>query len=212
MPVYDSAMIGEVRFWSGVIYGMPEGWIPCDGRELPITYYTALFTIIGTYYGGDGRVSFKVPDLRGSTFGGAGQGPNLSPYYLGYLKGSNTRAQDISNMPNHTHPVTFELENTATMVASTDQADNDIPGINYIGAGHYKRGFTNAGYAQYVDSASANADVSINGLQQITDEPSGYLATAGSSSPKPVDNRQPGLVLGFFICADDGAGKYPPRS
>jgi len=65
----------------------PTGWLPSDGRLLPITQYEALFSLLGTYYGGDGKSTFALPDLRSRVPLGQGQGQGLSPYELGQKGG-----------------------------------------------------------------------------------------------------------------------------
>lgn len=83
----------------------PKGWMPCDGRLLPISQNTALFSLLGTYYGGDGKSTFALPDLMGRTPMGAGQGPGLSLYDLGQSGGSETVSLQATEMPPHTHPL-----------------------------------------------------------------------------------------------------------
>ena len=76
----------------------PRGWMPCDGRLLPIAQYTALFSLIGTTYGGDGRTTFALPDLRGRIVVGAGNGPGLTPRTIGEMSGTETNTLLISNV------------------------------------------------------------------------------------------------------------------
>ena len=68
----------------------PKGWLPCDGRLIPISQNTALFSLLGTTYGGNGQSNFALPDLNGRTPMGAGQGAGLSLYDLGQSGGSET--------------------------------------------------------------------------------------------------------------------------
>ena len=97
----DQPYTGEVRAfpWGTT----PQGWLPCDGRALSIPTYSALYTLIGVTFGGDGYSSFNLPDLRGRTPIGFGQGTNLSPYILGELAGSETVSLSIAAMPAHMH-------------------------------------------------------------------------------------------------------------
>ena len=83
----------------------PRGWMPCDGRLLPIAQYTALFSLIGTTYGGDGRTTFALPDLRGRIVVGAGNGPGLTPRTIGEMSGTETNTLLISNLPPHNHSI-----------------------------------------------------------------------------------------------------------
>ncbi len=81
----------------------PTGWARCDGQILPISQNTALFSLLGTTYGGDGKSTFALPDLQGATPLQQGQGPGLSLYDLGQIGGSNTVTLLQSEMPSHTH-------------------------------------------------------------------------------------------------------------
>ena len=83
----------------------PRGWALCQGQLLSIAQNTALFSILGVNYGGDGRVTFGLPDLRGRApvHVGSGQGPGLSPYQVGELGGTPTVTLQPSEMPQHPH-------------------------------------------------------------------------------------------------------------
>ena len=88
----------------------PRGFMLCQGQLLSIAQNTALFSLLGTMYGGDGRVTFGLPDLRGRTPIGFGQGPGLSNYTQGELAGSETVTLTISNLPMHNHVMTVTYE------------------------------------------------------------------------------------------------------
>ena len=94
-------MLGEVGIFAGNF--APRSWAFCDGRLLPIASNTALFSILGTIYGGDGRTTVGLPDLRGRAVIGAGNGPGLTPYALGAQTGSDTATLTLAQMPPHTH-------------------------------------------------------------------------------------------------------------
>ena len=99
----------------------PKGWAWCDGQLLPISQNTALFSLLGTNYGGDGKSTFALPDLQGSApvHVGANQpGPGLSMYDLGQAGGTETVTLLTSEMPLHNHSV---------MAQTVDQGDNRIP-------------------------------------------------------------------------------------
>src|ERR1041385_5291482 len=81
----------------------PKGWAFCDGQLLPLSQNTALFSLLGTTYGGDGRSNFALPDLQGSAAMHPGQGPGLSLHDLGEASGSSTVALLESEIPVHTH-------------------------------------------------------------------------------------------------------------
>ena len=81
----------------------PVGWAMCEGQLLPIQQNTALFSLLGTYYGGDGIRNFALPDLRGRAPIGQGQGPGLSQYLVGQVQGSETVTLTAAQSPAHTH-------------------------------------------------------------------------------------------------------------
>lgn len=83
----------------------PKGWALCNGQLLPISQNTALFSLLGTFYGGDGKSTFALPDLQGSAAVGQGQGPGLSDYFIGQTGGSQNVTLLESEMPVHTHQI-----------------------------------------------------------------------------------------------------------
>jgi microcystin-dependent protein len=83
----------------------PKGWAFCNGQLLPIAQNTALFSLLGTNYGGDGRTTFGLPNLQGASPVASGQGPGLSQRYLGELGGSASVTLISTEMPYHTHLV-----------------------------------------------------------------------------------------------------------
>lgn len=96
--------LAEIRIFCGNF--APTGWATCDGQLLPISQNTALFSLLGTTYGGDGKSTFGLPNLQGSAPLQPGQGPGLSVRDLGETGGAQTVTLVQSEMPAHTHPVT----------------------------------------------------------------------------------------------------------
>jgi microcystin-dependent protein len=99
----------------------PRGWAFADGQLLPIATNTSLFSIIGTTYGGDGRSTFALPDLRGRAPLSAGSGPGLPNFALGQAGGGVSTSLTDANLPNHTHTATV-----STTVANED-GNTDLP-------------------------------------------------------------------------------------
>lgn len=99
----------------------PTGWALCNGQLLPISQYTALFSLLGTYYGGNGTTNFALPDLRGRVVIDQGNGPGLSPYVIGEMDGVETVTLLTTQMPAHTHAVNAE----------NDIGDNTSPANNF---------------------------------------------------------------------------------
>jgi microcystin-dependent protein len=93
--------IGEIRMFGGNF--TPRGWAPCNGQLLSIAQNTALFSILGTTFGGDGRTTFGLPDLRGRVPMHQGQGPGLTPRTLGESGGREAVALTPAEMPSHAH-------------------------------------------------------------------------------------------------------------
>ena len=92
------------------IYGFnfaPRGWAMCNGQILPIAQNTALFSLLGTMYGGNGQTTFALPDLRSRWPNHVGQGPGLSNYSQGQAAGTESATLTINSMPGHNHPFTI---------------------------------------------------------------------------------------------------------
>lgn len=105
--------IGEIRMFAGTF--APVGWEPCDGHELPISEYEALYNLIGTTYGGDGQSTFALPNLCGRIPIHQGQGPGISQnYQLGATGGVTSTTLTTSQMPSHTHTLTLPLNTPGT--------------------------------------------------------------------------------------------------
>src|ERR1044071_8835547 len=83
----------------------PRGWAFCNGQILPIAQNTALFSLLGTTYGGNGQTTFALPDLRGRAAISSGQGPGLQSYDLGQVGGVENTTLNINQMPQHFHTV-----------------------------------------------------------------------------------------------------------
>lgn len=96
--------IGEIRLLG--FSRVPRGWLPCDGSLQPISSWDALFALIGTTYGGDGQITFAMPDLRGRIPLHNGTGPGLSPRTIGETGGTESVTLTSVQMPNHTHSIT----------------------------------------------------------------------------------------------------------
>ncbi len=105
----------------------PQGWYSCEGQLLSISQNTALFSLLGTAFGGDGVSTFAIPDLRGRAVIGQGQGPGLNNYVLGQRGGSETKTMTMNQMPAHNHLITV----TANQIAS----ETNDPQNNFFGGG-----------------------------------------------------------------------------
>ena len=112
--------IGEIIMFGGNF--APRSWAFCDGQLLPISQNTALFSILGTIYGGDGRTTFGLPEMRGRVAIHPGIGPGLSSYRLGQRGGLETVTLTANQMPSHTHTATLNAEVTPPTQANPSGA------------------------------------------------------------------------------------------
>jgi microcystin-dependent protein len=164
----------------------PKGWALCAGQTLPINQNQALFALLGTTYGGNGQTTFMLPDLRGRTAIGFGQGPGLSNYFLGQAAGLPTTTLTASNLPAHNHAVTGTISQTSNSGA----ANSTSPVGNY---------FANDGSQKY--------DAQNDG---VTMKPATLNLTVGSTGiGNPIDNMMPYLAINYIICLQ---GIFPSRN
>ena len=105
----------------------PRGWAKCDGQLLAISSNTALFSLLGTTYGGDGRTTFALPDLRGRTSLHQGQGPGLTNRAIGQKGGRETETLTVQQLAAHNH--------AATLHAAGPKADLEMPAGNVLAGG-----------------------------------------------------------------------------
>ena len=124
----------------------PRGWAFCNGQILPIAQNTALFSLLGTTFGGNGQTTFALPDLRGRVPNSSGQGPGLSSYDLGQVGGTESTTLSINQMPQHGHTVAPNCTNNSS--GSTKPAGNfPAAGDVYNNAADNVMGVTNSGIA-----------------------------------------------------------------
>lgn len=121
-------LIGEVKMFGGNF--APRGWAFCEGQLLAISSNSALFSILGTTYGGDGRTTFALPDLRGRAVLQQGTGPGLPTYRLGQRGGEEHITLTESQLPPHSH--TGKINASNSVGAENSPAGNHI--ANHVGA------------------------------------------------------------------------------
>jgi microcystin-dependent protein len=102
----DTPFLGMVMPFAGNF--APRGWVSCEGQLLAIQQNAALFSLLGTSYGGNGTSTFALPDLRGRAVIGQGMAPGLSPYSTGQKGGTENTTISINNLPPHTHTITIQ--------------------------------------------------------------------------------------------------------
>jgi microcystin-dependent protein len=179
----------------------PRNWAFCWGQILSIAQNTALFSLLGTTFGGNGQTTFGLPDLRGRFPLGTGQGPGLPYINLGEMAGTTTTTLLITNMPAHNHIASPNL--TVAQSASTAAATTNIPGSGLVPAtlptiGGGPSATTIKGYAAQDNTATLAAS-GVSGT--IT------IGIAGGSQPFSIMN--PYLGMNFIIATQ---GIFPSRN
>ena len=172
--------IGEIRM-VGFNFA-PQGWAVCNGQLLPISQYTALFSLLGTYYGGDGKSTFALPNLQGSAamHTGGSPGPGLTPRTLGETGGEANVQLITTQIPAHNH-------GGAMQASQGDPRGNSGSPTNLVPAGN----------------SNANVFAKPGGVNMNP----GMLGISGGSQPH--NNMQPYLTVLFVIALQ---GVFPPRS
>jgi microcystin-dependent protein len=135
----------------------PRGWAFCSGQILPIAQNTALFSLLGTTFGGNGQTTFALPDLRGRTALSSGQGPGLSSYDLGQVGGTESVTMNTNQMPGHNHALT-------AIQAASGAKLNNVPNGNVLGG----------------------ADIYTNAALDATLAPMGNTGPTGGNQPMPI--------------------------
>lgn len=187
--VSQEGFIGEVKLFAGNF--APRGWEFCHGQLLAISSNTALFSIIGTTYGGDGRTTFALPDLRSRVAVGAGNGPGLSDVRLGDRKGREEAQLIVQNLPSHTHFVQATLNAIASgEAASSNAAGNGLASASRGGGG--------------------GSPIYARGANSVTLREDAISATAGPTGGNiPFSIVQPSLGMNYIICTQ---GVFPSRN
>ncbi|MGE8318226.1 MAG: phage tail protein [Comamonas sp.] len=179
-------ILGQLMLFGGNF--CPRGWTQAAGQTLAISQNEALFSLLGTTYGGDGQNTFGLPDLRGRVPIGTGTGPGLTPIDPGERSGTENTTLTINNMPMHTHPATY----TPKPNASTAPATNATPA-----AGQVLAQTQNAGAY-----SSAAADTTLGGS-------AGTVAVAMAGGNQPFSIRNPYLGMTWCIAFE---GIFPSRN
>lgn len=206
----------------------PQGSTQCWGQDVPVQQNQALYSLIGTLYGGNGNPNFKVPDLRGRVMVGAGVSPYLSmTLNPGAYGGTAATTLSLTNFPPHTHAATFTpsgsgggsstINATVQIPVSTQIVTSNTPsaGANYLGAIQLNdggSGFTidgpysttnPTGSGAYLQGAASGTVTIAGGGGTVV-----VQAGGGQASPVPISNLQPYLAVTMFIAT---YGLYPMR-
>ena len=172
--------IGEIRAFG--FHFSPIDWAFCDGRLLPISQYTALYSVIGTTYGGDGQTTFALPNLQDRAAMDWGNGVGLTPRQIGQVTGSPSVSLLVTQLPGHMHVLSGADGNTATQTTPTPSQ------TAYLGQ-------SNPGSA-YTKNVTPNQAFSPK-------------AIGNNGGSQPHNNMQPLLTLNFCIALN---GIFPSRN
>jgi len=181
--------IGELKLVS--FNYAPRGWALCNGQLLPIQQNQALFSLLGTQYGGNGTTNFALPDLRSRTPLGFGQGPGLSNYVIGQVGGEENHILSITETPQHTHTLAGDTTIAAASNASTPAAGNSL------GAG------------TGLLSNNTQFPLNIYGAAGGATAPQTPATIGNFGGSQGHENRQPFLVLNWIIALQ---GIFPSRN
>lgn len=176
--------VGQIILFAGSF--APTGWALCNGQTLSIQQYQALFSLLGTTYGGNGTTTFNLPDLRGRVAVSAGQGVGLSFYALGEQIGAENVTLQSNQMPQHNH--TVKAQAVAVSVVPPTGA--------YLGQQPAVGKNTPPGFVP----GSAGPSTAVTMAQDMI---------GGAGGSQPHSNIQPTLALNYIIALQ---GIYPPRS
>ncbi len=175
--------IGEIRLFAATF--SPRFWAYCNGQLLSISQNTALFSILGTTYGGNGQTTFGLPNMQSRVAVGTGTGPGLSNYQLGQLTGTESNTITAANIPSHTHAIT----GAAKMLTTTAPANAPAAGGNY---------FANDGSPKFKTTGGGG-----------TMKPATVAVGLASSGGTPVSNLMPYTAISYIICLQ---GIFPSRN
>jgi microcystin-dependent protein len=181
----------------------PNGWQQCNGQTLAIQQYAALFSLLGTTYGGNGTTTFQLPNLQGRVPIGQGNGIGLTPRVLGEAAGTENISITINNMPSHTHIATFTPSGGGSgyMVSSNTTGNQLVPSAtNNILSG------SPAGPQGAAIWGSAAGTIPLGGSSGSA---GGTVTNALTGNNIPVGSMNPYLALNFSIAL---VGIFPSRN
>ena len=188
-------IIGEILMFGGNF--APRGWAFCDGQLMAISSNTALFSIIGTTYGGDGRTTFALPDLRGRLPIHAGTGPGLSTRKLGARGGVEEYNMNILNLASHSHLVDHSsLTATASLAVNSGAGDSNDPSGKVIAS--------SGSISAFLDEGTPNKY--LGGVGAVV---GGTVTVGNTGNSQDINNIAPSSCINYIISL---FGTYPSRS
>lgn len=176
----------------------PRAWAMCDGQLMSINSNTALFSLLGTTFGGDGRTTFGLPDLRGRSAMHPGNGPGLSNYRWGQRGGVETNTLTVNNLAPHNHVAAFASQPSVAIPVNNSggNEDDSDPSAGVM---------ANVGGKETYTSDSANANYSGKAIATT----GGSINVGSTGGATPVNNVQPFLCIYHVIALQ---GIFPSRN
>jgi microcystin-dependent protein len=198
--------IGEIRM-VGFNYA-PRGWAFCAGQLLPIAQNTALFSLLGTTFGGNGTTNFALPNYCGRSPVGMGNGPGLTPIVQGEAAGTESTTLNILQMPTHTHVATttatatstgtFQVAGTSSNASATPSTTNNILAASGGGPG-----------SATIWSDQLNSPVTLANPEVINTALNVNVTLQSAGGSQPIGLRNPFLGTNFIIALE---GIFPARN
>lgn len=204
----NDPMLGTMCVFAGNF--APRGYALAQGQLLPISQYSALFSILGTTYGGDGRTTFALPDIRGRSVIGQGTGPGLQNYRLGQRGGQEYLALSSIHMPSHTHTATTTVVNDVTVEGVADlnavngRSSSNVPTGKALGQSPNRQNIYSASapsVPMHPDSIALNLSGEVTSTATTT-----VSATGGGQS---FNIRAPYITMNWIIALQ---GTFPSRN
>lgn len=221
----EDCYYGEIRYFGGAF--APRNFSFCSGQIQAISQNSALYSIIGSYYGGNGRTTMGYPELRGRVACNFGTGPGLTPLMIGTAFGAEHTTLSESQMPQHKHQAVFTGTGIAggggssttvetKVKASTTNGKKATPAVgDYIAAG-FSSGLGGVPVENFVSEADKGATVELGGVTSTVSGggsgggiPLGVITVGNAGSSASFYNWQPTLSVSIILCHN---GLYPARN
>ncbi|TKT69906.1 tail fiber protein [Aquamicrobium sp. LC103] len=197
--------LGTVMIWAPNF--APRGWAYCQGQLMAISTNSALFSLLGVTYGGNGQTTFGLPNLQGRVPVGQGQSPGTTNYALGQVSGTENVTLTSAQMPSHVHPATFTSTGlpsvSMSLNATTAVASNDAPQAGQQ-LGDVSPNSTK------IYAPAGGTQVALGGVSgELSGQVQGTVAIGPSGNSLPFSVVQPFQVLNYVIALE---GVFPSRN
>lgn len=183
------AYLGQIKLFAGNY--APQNWAICDGTVLSIAENGALYSLLGTTWGGNGTTNFALPDLRGRLPVGQGQGTQLTNRVIGQTGGTSSVLLNQSNYPSHSHPLrgSSKPANTAAITANVGLATTARSDSGFL--------------TRYADTTQTGTNT-----PTVVEMDALSITPTGATGPQSHTNIMPFMALNYIICVN---GMYPSR-